>query len=75
VIDGDIAFFGESFGLSYIDPIGGLIGGAFEATLIDEGFEKGERVAIIPGLVVANGFDIEGEKLGSEMRDFDMRED
>ncbi len=63
VIGRVVAFFIEPFGLSHIDPIGGLIGGAFEATLIDEGFEQVEGVAKIGGPVLTEAFDIEGEKL------------
>jgi hypothetical protein len=63
VIEGDIPFFSEPFGLSDIDPIGGLIGGALEAILIDEGFEKTEGVAIILGPVHADVFDIKGQNL------------
>ena len=63
VIEGDISFFSETFGLSHIEPIGGLIGGALEATLIDESFEKTERMAIIFGPVHADVFDIKGQNL------------
>jgi hypothetical protein len=72
VIEGGTSFFGESFGLSHIDPIGGLIGGALEATLIDEGFEKVEGMAIIGWPVLSDVFDIEGEELGSKVRDFNI---
>jgi len=41
VIDELIAFFGESSGLPYMDPISGPIEGALEATLLYEGFKKG----------------------------------
>ena len=63
VIEGDISFFSETFGLSHIEPIRGPIGGALEATLIDEGFEKTEGVAIIFGPVHADVFDIKGQNL------------
>jgi hypothetical protein len=72
VIGRVVAFFIEPFGLSHIDPIGGLIGGAFEATLIDEGFEQVERVAKIGGPVLTEAFDIEGKKLRSKVRDFNI---
>jgi len=58
--------------LSHIDPIGGLVGGAFEATLIDKGFEQIEGVAKIGGPVLAETFDIEGEELGGKMKDFNI---
>jgi len=58
--------------LSDIDPIGGLVGGAFEATLIDEGFEQVERMAKRGGPVLTEAFDIEGEELGSKVRDFNI---
>jgi hypothetical protein len=74
VIGRAVAFFIEPFGLSHIDPIGGLIGGAFEATLIDEGFEQVEGMAKIGGPVLPEAFDIEGEELRSEVRDFNIGE-
>jgi hypothetical protein len=74
VINGAVAFFIEPFGLSHIDPIGSLIGGAFEATLIDESFEQVKGVAKIGGPVLTEASDIEGEELGSEVRDFNIGE-
>jgi len=72
MIEGGISFFCETFGLSDIDPIGGLIGGAFEATLVDEGFEQVEGMAKIGGPVLTEAFDIEGEEFGGEVRDFNI---
>ena len=66
------AFFIEPFGLSHIDPIGGLVGGAFEAALIDEGFEQIEGVAKRGEPVLTEAFDIEGEELGGKVRDFNI---
>lgn len=60
--------------MSDIDPIGGLIGGAFEATLVDEGFEQIEGMAKIGGPVPTEAFDIEGEEMGSKVRDFNIGE-
>jgi len=75
VIEGDISFFGETFGLSYMDPICGLIGGALKAALIDEGFEKVEGMAIIRGPILTEAFDIEGEELGGKVKDFNIGQD
>ena len=72
VIGRAVAFFVEPFGLSHIDPISGLIGGTFETTLVDEGFEQVEGMAIIGGPVLSDVFDIEGEELGSKVRDFNI---
>lgn len=72
VIGRAVAFFIEPFGLSHIDPIGSLIGGAFEATLIDEGFEQVEGMAKIGGPVLPEAFDIEGQKLGGKVGDFNI---
>ena len=74
MIEGDISFFSETFGLSHIDPISGFIGGAFEATLVDEGFEQIEGVANIGGPVLREAFDIKGEEMGGEVRDFNIGE-
>jgi len=67
-------FFIEPFGLSHIDPIGSLIGGAFEAILIDEGFEQVKGVAKIGGPVLVEASDIEGEEMRSKVRDFNIGE-
>jgi hypothetical protein len=75
VIERDISFFGETFGLSYIDPICGSVGGALEAILIDEGFEQVDGVAKIGGPVFSDLFDIEGEELRGKVRDFDVGQD
>jgi hypothetical protein len=72
MIEGDISFFSETFGLSHIDPIRGLVGGALKATLIDEGFEKVKGMAIISRPILSEAFDIEGEELGSKVRDFNI---
>ena len=75
MIEGDISFFSKTFGLSYMDPIRGLIGGAFEALVIDESFEKVEGMAKIGGPVFSDLFDIEGEELRGKVRDFDVGQD
>jgi hypothetical protein len=72
VIGGAGAFFIEPFGLSHIDPIGSLVGGAFETTLIDKGFEQIKRMAKRGGPVLTEAFDIEGEELGGKVRDFNI---
>ena len=72
VIGRAVAFFIEPFGLSHIAPISSLIRGTLEATLIDEGFEQVERVAKIGGPVLTEAFDIEGKKLRSKVRDFNI---
>ena len=58
VIEGDISSFSEASGLSNVDPVGGLIGGAFESALIDEGFEEVDGVAVIVEPVFLDLFDI-----------------
>jgi hypothetical protein len=42
--------------------------------VIDEGFEKTEGMAIRFGPVQADVFDIKGQELGGQMRDFNIRE-
>jgi hypothetical protein len=42
--------------------------------LIDEGFEQVEGMAKIGGPVLPEAFDIEGEELRSEVRDFNIGE-
>jgi hypothetical protein len=56
------AFFIEPFGLSQMEPVGSLIGDAFEATLIDEGLEQVKGVAKIGGPCLAEVSDIEGDE-------------
>ena len=58
VIGGAGAFFIEPFGLSDIYPIGGLVGGAFETILIDEGFKEVDGVAVVSGPVLLDFSDI-----------------
>lgn len=53
IIDRSSALFGESFGLSHMDSISGLIGGALEANLIGGVFEKIDRIVIMFWPVVA----------------------
>ncbi len=74
VIGRAVSFFVEPFGLCHIDPISGLIRGAFEETLIDEGFEQVEREAVIGWPALSDAFDIEGQELGSKVRDFNIGE-
>ena len=71
VVGRGVAFFIEPFGLSRIEPIHSLIRGSFEAGLIDERFDQTEGVAKIGSPVLPERFDIEGEELGYEVRNFD----
>jgi len=75
VIGRAVAFFIEPFGLSHIDPIRSLVRGPLEATLIDESFEQAEGMAKIGRPVLAEKIDIEGEKPGGKVRDFNVGDD
>ena len=56
-----MSLFGNTFGLTGQDPVGGLVASSFEAVFFNKGFQQIKRMMINVDPILRDSFRIEGE--------------
>jgi len=61
--------FGDTFSLTDLYPIGGLVAGAFESALLDEGLQQVKGMVVNGHPIIGDGFDVERQNFGCQAFD------